>query len=76
MAPAALTSLLDSLHIKEHSMDLQLTGKTAIVTGGTAGIGLAIARTLAREGVAVTLVGRSDDKLAAARAAQLLAAQA
>ena len=57
-------------------MDLQLTGKTAIVTGGTAGIGLAIARTLAREGVAVTLVGRSDDKLAAARAAQLLAAQA
>lgn len=48
-------------------MDLQLTGKIALVTGATAGIGLAIARTLAGEGVAVTLVGRSGDKLTAAR---------
>ncbi|MCT9070290.1 SDR family NAD(P)-dependent oxidoreductase [Cupriavidus gilardii] len=44
-------------------MDLQLQGKTAIVTGATAGIGLAIARTLAREGVAVTVTGRHCDKL-------------
>ncbi|MCT9127137.1 SDR family NAD(P)-dependent oxidoreductase [Cupriavidus gilardii] len=44
-------------------MDLQLQGKTAIVTGATAGIGLAIARTLAREGVAVTVTGRHRDKL-------------
>ncbi|MBF8739521.1 SDR family NAD(P)-dependent oxidoreductase [Pseudomonas guariconensis] len=44
-------------------MDLQLTGKTALVTGATAGIGLAIARTLAREGVAVTLTGRDPAKL-------------
>jgi NAD(P)-dependent dehydrogenase (short-subunit alcohol dehydrogenase family) len=42
---------------------LQLTGKTALVTGATAGIGLAIARTLAREGVAVTLSGRDRTKL-------------
>ena len=34
-------------------MDLQLKGKTAIVTGGSAGIGLAITRTLAAEGVTV-----------------------
>ncbi|WP_427307832.1 SDR family NAD(P)-dependent oxidoreductase [Cupriavidus sp. H39] len=47
-------------------MDLQLTGKTALVTGATAGIGLAIARTLAREGVAVTLTGRDAAKLRSA----------
>lgn len=47
-------------------MDLQLKGKTAVVTGATAGIGLAIARTLAREGAAVTITGRGRDKLDAA----------
>lgn len=49
-------------------MDLQLAGKTALVTGATAGIGLAIARTLAREGVSVTLTGRDPAKLQAAMA--------
>ena len=49
-------------------MDLQLEDKTAIVTGATAGIGLAIARTLAREGVAVTITGRTREKLDAALA--------
>lgn len=47
-------------------MDLQLKGKTAIVTAATAGIGLAIAHTLAKEGVDVTLTGRNQEKLAAA----------
>ncbi|MDE8653092.1 SDR family NAD(P)-dependent oxidoreductase [Novosphingobium album (ex Liu et al. 2023)] len=49
-------------------MDLKLAGKTALVTGSTAGIGLAIARTLAREGVDVAIAGRSRDKLDAAAA--------
>lgn len=44
-------------------MNLQMHGKSALVTGATAGIGLAIARTLAREGVNVTITGRSQDKL-------------
>lgn len=47
-------------------MDLQLSGKTALVTGGTAGIGLEIARTLAAEGAQVTICGRSQDRLDAA----------
>ncbi|CAN5625448.1 SDR family oxidoreductase [soil metagenome] len=49
-------------------MDLQLAGKTALVTGSTAGIGLAIAKRLAAEGATVTITGRSQDKLDAAAA--------
>jgi NAD(P)-dependent dehydrogenase (short-subunit alcohol dehydrogenase family) len=44
-------------------MDLHLTHKSAIVTGGTAGIGLEIARSLAGEGAAVIITGRSRAKL-------------
>ncbi len=39
-------------------MDLQLSGKTALVTGSTAGIGYAIAQTLAAEGATVIVNGR------------------
>lgn len=49
-------------------MDLQLSGKTALVTGSTAGIGLAIAKRLAAEGVEVVVTGRSREKLDAAAA--------
>nr|WP_047166732.1 SDR family oxidoreductase [Sphingomonas sp. Y57] len=47
-------------------MDLQLTGKTVLVTGSTAGIGLAIAERLAAEGAEVTISGRDQAKLDAA----------
>jgi NAD(P)-dependent dehydrogenase (short-subunit alcohol dehydrogenase family) len=40
-------------------MDLHLNGKLALVTGSTAGIGLAIASTLAQEGARVIVNGRS-----------------
>jgi NAD(P)-dependent dehydrogenase (short-subunit alcohol dehydrogenase family) len=45
------------------SMDLQLNGKTALVTGSTAGIGLAIATALAAEGAAVVVNGRTQARV-------------
>ncbi|KAB1111640.1 SDR family oxidoreductase [Neorhizobium galegae] len=50
-------------------MDLQLKGKTALVTGATAGIGLEIARTLAVEGARVIITGRDRAKLDSALSA-------
>jgi NAD(P)-dependent dehydrogenase (short-subunit alcohol dehydrogenase family) len=47
-------------------MDLQLRGKRALVTGSTAGIGLAIAIDLAREGAEVIVNGRTRDRVDAA----------
>jgi NAD(P)-dependent dehydrogenase (short-subunit alcohol dehydrogenase family) len=47
-------------------VDLQLTGKRAIVTGGSRGIGLAVAEGLAAEGAHVALVARGREALDAA----------
>ncbi|MDE2332101.1 MAG: SDR family oxidoreductase [Bradyrhizobium sp.] len=49
-------------------MDLQLKGKIALVTGATAGIGLAIAKRLVVEGAEVVICGRTRAKLDAATA--------
>jgi NAD(P)-dependent dehydrogenase (short-subunit alcohol dehydrogenase family) len=46
-------------------MDLHLTDKVAVVTGGSVGIGLAIARGLAAEGVHLVLCARDPDRLQA-----------
>jgi NAD(P)-dependent dehydrogenase (short-subunit alcohol dehydrogenase family) len=47
-------------------MDLQLSGKKAIVTGGSAGMGRAIARQLTREGCDVAIGARTEARLRAA----------
>jgi len=44
-------------------MDLGLNGKLAVVTGSTAGIGFAIAATLASEGAHVVVNGRTDERV-------------
>ena len=44
----------------------QLQGKTALVTGGNSGIGLATAQRLAAEGAYVFLTGRNQDTIDAA----------
>jgi NAD(P)-dependent dehydrogenase (short-subunit alcohol dehydrogenase family) len=50
-------------------VDLKLAGKTAIITGGSAGIGRACAMALYEEGVSAVIVGRDVERLAAARQA-------
>lgn len=50
-------------------MKIDLTGKTALITGSTAGIGLAIAKGLAGTGAEVVVNGRSQAKVDAAIAA-------
>jgi short-subunit dehydrogenase len=48
---------------------MDLTGRVAVITGASSGIGLTIAQHLAREGVAVVLGARRRDRLADAAAA-------
>ena len=49
-------------------MDLGISGRTAAVAAGTAGLGLGTAKALAREGVRVVVCGRDQDRLDAALA--------
>jgi NAD(P)-dependent dehydrogenase (short-subunit alcohol dehydrogenase family) len=48
-------------------MDLQLAGKSALISGSTKGIGFAVADLLAREGAKVILNGRTEDAVSASR---------
>ena len=48
-------------------MDLGLSGRTVVVTGGSSGIGFAVAALALAEGARVAICGRNADRLVAAR---------
>jgi NAD(P)-dependent dehydrogenase (short-subunit alcohol dehydrogenase family) len=50
-------------------MDLELAGKAFLITGGTDGLGLALAEQLAAEGAAVGVCGRDEERLRTAERA-------
>jgi NAD(P)-dependent dehydrogenase (short-subunit alcohol dehydrogenase family) len=52
----------------------RLAGKVAVITGGSSGIGYAVAQALVREGCSVVITGRNEEKLNGA--ATMLAATA
>src|SRR5271155_4358469 len=52
----------------ERDMDVRLTGRTAVVTGGSKGLGLAIAEEYARSGADVAILARDQGSLAEAKA--------
>src|SRR6516164_4692460 len=55
-------------------MDLELTGKAFLITGGTDGLGLALASQLAAEGASVAICGRDEERRRTAEATVTAAA--
>ena len=49
-------------------MEIRLDGKSAVITGGSKGLGLAMAQRFAASGADVAILARSPDTLAEARA--------
>ena len=52
-------------------MELNLSGKVAVITGGSKGIGLAVARELASEGTHIALCSRHGDEARDAAAGKI-----
>jgi NAD(P)-dependent dehydrogenase (short-subunit alcohol dehydrogenase family) len=69
VALAIVTSDISSIIQWSRQMKIDLTGKTALVTGSTSGIGHAIAKGLAATGAEIVINGRTQPKVDAAIAA-------
>jgi NAD(P)-dependent dehydrogenase (short-subunit alcohol dehydrogenase family) len=54
---------------REGEMDIRLDGRTALITGGSKGLGLAMAKAFAASGADVAILARRPESLAEARAA-------
>ena len=67
-AGVQMTEVLAALDARRRGMRIDLTGRTALVTGSTSGIGAAIAAGLRDAGATVAVNGRDPDRTAAAAA--------
>jgi 3-oxoacyl-[acyl-carrier protein] reductase len=74
VVPDLVTIRAEPLSYDANSMDLQLNGKVAVVTGSSRGIGLAIAHVLAAEGCRVALCARTERRLREAQGEVTLSA--
>jgi len=59
----AIIYFISTIYTSQHIMDLQISNKTALVTGASVGIGRAISVALAAEGVQLAISARRADKL-------------
>jgi NAD(P)-dependent dehydrogenase (short-subunit alcohol dehydrogenase family) len=66
MATGAAAGLIGR-NIYRHSRETQLTGEVVLITGGSRGLGLALARRFAREGCRVAICARDEQELSRAR---------
>jgi dehydrogenase/reductase SDR family member 12 len=68
LSVAGFTNLGYKLHSRSFEpIDVDMTGKTVVITGASGGLGLETARSLAAMGARVVIVGRSREKLDAAQ---------
>jgi NADP-dependent 3-hydroxy acid dehydrogenase YdfG len=65
--PIRIDTMATTLDFGRNIVETGLAGRSALISGGSKGIGKDIDRALAREGVSVALLARTEHEVLAAR---------